>query len=168
MSANPYAPPTARVDDVGQTGAAPSLWNPNAAANWSLLFSPAFGAWLHMKNWRALGESERAEGSRRWIIISLVLVVGASLASGLMPDSKAIDGASRTFALVLLIAWYFSSARAQAAYIKQRYGKDYPRKGWARPLSWAFGVLIAFFLAVFVVAFLIGMANAGLAGTPAR
>ena len=26
------------------------------------------------------------------------------------------------FGLVLLFAWYFSSARAQAAYVKQRYG----------------------------------------------
>ena len=50
MNPNPYAPPTARVDDVATGDAAPALWNPNAAANWSLLFSPAFGAWLHMKN----------------------------------------------------------------------------------------------------------------------
>ena len=168
MSANPYAPPLARVDDVAQTEAAPSLWNPNAAANWSLLFSPAFGAWLHMKNWRALGESEKAEGSRRWIIISLVLIVGSSLASGLLPELKGLDSASRTFALVLLFSWYFSSGRAQAAYVKQRYGKDYPRKGWTRPLSWAFAALIAIIIAVFVVAFLVGMAHAGIAGTPGR
>jgi hypothetical protein len=44
--------------------AAPALWNPNAAANWSLLFSPMFGAWLHMKNWAALGEPERAAARR--------------------------------------------------------------------------------------------------------
>jgi len=168
MSANPYAPPLARVDDVTQTEAAPSLWNPNAAANWSLLFSPAFGAWLHMKNWRSLGESQKAEGSRRWIFISLVLILGASLASGLLPDSKALDGASRALGLVLLFAWYFSSARAQAAYVKQRYGKAYPRRGWAKPLSWAFGALIAFFVVVFVVAFLAAMANAGIAGKPGR
>ena len=37
---NPYAPPRANVDYVSTArGAAPSpLWNPNAAACWSLLF----------------------------------------------------------------------------------------------------------------------------------
>lgn len=37
--------------------AAIALWNPNAAANWSLLFTPLFGAYLHMLNWRSLGEA---------------------------------------------------------------------------------------------------------------
>ena len=54
MTPNPYAPPKAEVADVGRTEVAPALWNPNAAASWSLLFSPAFGAFLHMKNWQAL------------------------------------------------------------------------------------------------------------------
>lgn len=166
MSANPYAPPAARVDDVPlTTDAAPALWNPNAAGNWSLLFSPAFGAWLHMKNWRALGEPAKAEASKRWIIISLVLIIAGSLASGLLPDSKALDAMSRMLGLVLLITWYFSSGRAQAAYVKQRYGKDYPRRGWGRPLLWAFGALFAFFIVVFAIAFAVGMASAGVSGS---
>ena len=28
-----------------------ALWNPNTAANWSFLFSPLFGAYLHALNW---------------------------------------------------------------------------------------------------------------------
>ena len=127
--------------------------------------SQAFGAWLHMKNWRALGEPEKAEGSRRWIIVSLVLIVGVSLASGLLPESKALDAASRALGLVLLITWYFSSGRAQAAYVKQRYGKDYPRRGWGRPLLWAFGAMFAFFVVVFAIAFVVGMASAGVSGS---
>ena len=55
-----YAPPTAHVDDVHaarQSAVAPPLWNPGAAMAWSLLFSPIFGAFVHMKNWQALGPS---------------------------------------------------------------------------------------------------------------
>lgn len=44
---------------------APALWNPNAAANWSLLFSPMFSALLYANNWIALGELQQA-GSVRW------------------------------------------------------------------------------------------------------
>jgi hypothetical protein len=37
--ANPYAPPKAQVSDAAE-GKQP-IWNPNAAASWRLLFSPA-------------------------------------------------------------------------------------------------------------------------------
>ena len=50
MQDDRYAPPLAPVADPrpsGAFGAAPPLWNPNAAGFWSLLFSPAFGAFLH-------------------------------------------------------------------------------------------------------------------------
>ena len=159
---NPYAPPTARVDDVvaPTTETAPRLWNPNAAVNWSLLFSPAFGAWLHMKNWQALGEPQKAKTAKTWIVISLVVILGLSLASGLLPDSTGLDRATRSFGLVLLIAWYLSAGRAQAMLVKQRFGKTYPRRGWAPPLLWAVGAMIGFFALVFVVAFAAGMAGA--------
>ncbi|MEP6875624.1 MAG: hypothetical protein ABI887_14795 [Burkholderiales bacterium] len=159
---NPYAPPAARVDDVvaPTTEAAPRLWNPNAAVNWSLLFSPAFGAWLHMKNWEALGEPQKAKAAKTWIVISLGLIVALSLASGLMPDSKGLDAATRSFGLVLLISWYVSAGRGQATLVKQRFGKDYPRRGWTQPLLWAVGATIAFFALVFVLAFAAGMAGA--------
>ena len=64
---NPYAPPTAAVADIGTATAAPRppLWNPGAAASWSLLLSPVFGAILHMKNWQAMGE--QTAGAQRGI-----------------------------------------------------------------------------------------------------
>jgi curved DNA-binding protein CbpA len=44
-----------------------ALWNPNAAANWSLLFPPVFGAWLHAKNSSALGDESEAKHSTYWV-----------------------------------------------------------------------------------------------------
>jgi len=37
-----------------------AIWNPNAAANWSILFTPAFGSYLQMLNWRTLSEPAKA------------------------------------------------------------------------------------------------------------
>ena len=56
-----------------------AIWNPDAAANWCLLFSPVFGTWLHMKNWRALGEPERARNRPPVVIAALALIIVAFL-----------------------------------------------------------------------------------------
>ena len=32
-------------------GSAPTLWNPSAAANWSLIFTPAFGSDYARRPW---------------------------------------------------------------------------------------------------------------------
>jgi len=84
---NPYAPPEAEVADVAGPAfleAAPALWNPAAAASWSLIFSPIFGSWLQMKNWQALGESEKAAKARTWVWVccaffTALIVLGAIL-----------------------------------------------------------------------------------------
>jgi hypothetical protein len=75
MTPNRYAPPTADVADIGRGQTAPALWNPNAAASWSVLFSPAFGAFLHMKNWQALGEPAKASAAKIWAIATLLVMV---------------------------------------------------------------------------------------------
>ena len=160
MTTNPYAPPTAHVADVAHHVAAPRIWNPNAAANWSLLFSPVFGAILPMKNWDALGEPAKAAGAKAWATATLVLIVALTSASAMLPDSKALDAASRGIGPILLLAWYFSSGRSQARFVKERFGAAYPRKGWTRPLLIAVGIAVGFFAIVFVIAFVVGMAGA--------
>jgi hypothetical protein len=76
MDTNRYAPPKAELRDVVQGEAAPALWNPRAAAFWSFfLFTPAFGAFVQERNWRSLGEPERAFSSRVWGIAMLVLTL---------------------------------------------------------------------------------------------
>jgi hypothetical protein len=160
-SENPYAPPRAAVVDVASPGPAPGLWNPNAAASWSLIFSPVFGAILHMKNWQAMGDERRAATSRKWAVASAAFFVVVMLVGIAWPENKALDGLSRLGGLILLLAWYYGIGKSQNALVLARYGKDYPRKGWAKPLGAALGLLIAFILAGVVVGFLVG----SLAGT---
>jgi hypothetical protein len=158
LPTDPYAPPAATVAVDAVPEAAPALWNPNAAANWSLLFSPAFGAWLHMKNWQALGDPHQARINRGWIIATLGLLVGSVVVAMLLPDSKGVDAAMRAVGLGLLVGWYVSCGKVQAKLVKERFGTTYPRRGWALPILAAIGGIVAFFVLVVVIGLAIGLA----------
>jgi hypothetical protein len=159
MDTNRYAPPKADVEGASTgTIAAPALWNPNAAANWSLLFTPVFGAWVQMKNWTALGETQRAESSKAWLIAAAVIILGLIFLGVLMPRSG-VNSLSNPVAFLVLIVWYFANARSQAKWVAERFGADYPRRGWAQPLLWGVGA----YAAVIVVAAVAGFAAAAAA-----
>lgn len=161
---NPYAPPTAAVADIGTAAASaipnPPLWNPGAAASWSLLFSPIFGALLHMKNWQALGDPGKAATSKNWAIGTAVFFVLGVVLSVAFPDSKAVDQLSRLGGFVLLIAWYYAIGKSQGSLVQARYGKGYPRRGWAKPLGLAVAAMFGFV----VVAVLVGFVAAVVTG----
>lgn len=147
---NPYSPPSALVEDptlATPPDTAPALWNPNAAASWSLLFTPVFGAWLHMKNWQALGQPEKAESSWRWVQASAAILVAMILLSVTVLDDRVGELLARAGGFALLLGWYYTSARPQAALVLGRYGKAYPRRGWAKPLL----IALAGWVAVVVV-----------------
>jgi hypothetical protein len=136
MTTNPYAPPKAIDDDrppVQTAAQAPLLWNPNAASNWSLAFTPAFGAYLHMLNWRALGQTEKAASARVWFVMSLIVLGIALIVPYLLP-ARAV---ARVLGLPWLLVWYFLAAREQAKYVNDRFGKGYPRKPWGKALGLA-------------------------------
>jgi len=157
---NPYAPPEAEVADVAGPSAveaAPALWNPGAAASWSLMFTPIFGAILQMKNWQALGEPDKAATAKAWAWGCVAFFVALTLLGAFLPDSKAMDGLSRLSAFALLITWYYANGKAQQAYVAARFGKTYPRKGWAKPLSLAVLGIMGFLLAAVVVGVVIGL-----------
>jgi hypothetical protein len=161
VTPNPYAPPKAEVADIVDGRVAPALWNPNAAASWSLLFSPAFGAFLHMKNWQALGEPAKAAAAKTWVVVTLSVLVGFSVLSAFLPNSKTIDGLSRIIALVLLLSWYYASGRSQVAFVKARFGKRYPRRGWLKPLLFALLALVGFVAVIVAVAAVASMFTHG-------
>jgi hypothetical protein len=151
VTENLYAPPKSTVADIGHDGVSPAIWNPNSAANWSLLFSPAFGAYLHMKNWEALGEPAKASVAKVWVLVTLLALASTAVAAAFWPNPRSLDGVSRTVGFVLLLSWYFSSGRSQAEYVKSRYGKDYPRRTWGKPLLLACLALVGFIVFIVVV-----------------
>lgn len=160
MTNNPYAPPKANVDGIANATAiemAPPLWNPKAAVGWSLLFSPVFGALVHMKNWHALGEPDKAAQSKNWAVASGVFLLAVVILAVIFPESKAIDVATRPAGLAMLIAWYTASAKHQSLFVAERFGGEYPRRGWGLPLLYAGLVFVAFLVAVFAIAMVAGM-----------
>jgi hypothetical protein len=152
MDDNRYAPPKAMVDDAGAgslDGPAPALWNPNAAVNWCLLFSPVFGTWLHWKNWQALGEQGKARSAMGWLVAAVAVLVIS------MVVAIANEAGGRAFNFLFLLVWYFAAAKAQAKFVKERYGDRYPRRGWLLPIGIALGAFVVLVFGVMAVAFAI-------------
>jgi hypothetical protein len=131
------------------TNEPPALWNPNAAACWSLLFSPAFGAFLHARNATALGRAEEAKTNMTWVYVSLAYF-GFVLISIFTPQIP--DSVFRSVAIGLLLGWYFAVGKKQVLYVKESWPDGYPRKSWTKPLLAAFGGLVAFIIAVVILA----------------
>lgn len=120
----------------------PELWNPNAAANWSLVFTPILGAWLQAKNWTNLDEPEEAKKSMYWVYAGFVFLVVILF----LPDDV---GAAPGYIYVL--AWYFTSGKKQAKYLKEKH-IDYKKKSWGKPLLFGFiGVVLYVIFGMMIV-----------------
>ena len=124
-----------------QTISKVKLWNPNAAAYWSILFTPIFGAWLHAKNWKELKEEDKAKKSMIWVYIGFVfLIVNLILPYGLRD----------AIWIIFLLAWYFFGARKQLKYLKDK-NIDYQKKAWRKPLLIGLGGLIIYIICIIVL-----------------
>lgn len=113
----------------------PHLWNPNAAANWSLLFTPVFGAWLNKRNWEALGEHGRAKTAAAWLVVALAAAVTVLF----LPQNAAAG-----VGFWLLVIWYFAAGRRQAKYVHKQLGGEYVPKPWGKPIGAAIGGVAAY------------------------
>jgi len=131
------------------TESVPRLWNPNAAACWSLIFSPAFGAFLHARNAESLGRTDEAKANRVWFYASVVYL-GIVLVSSFIPAIP--DAAFRGAAIGILLGWYFSLGKKQTQYVKDTFQDGYQRKPWTKPLLIASGALVGFFIVLFILA----------------
>lgn len=116
--------------------AIPKLWNPNAAANWSLLFTPILGAWLHAKNWKELDQPDKSQKSMIWVYVGFVFLIVVLF----LPDNVGSGPG-----LIFILAWYFSSAKGQVKYLKEN-NIIYNKKTWGKPLLLGLGGLVAYFV----------------------
>jgi fatty acid desaturase len=130
----------------------PRLWNPNAAACWSLLFTPAFGAWLHARNAETLERAAEAKANWVWFYASIAYlgVVVVTLFIPALPDAV-FRGAS----IGILVGWYFSLGKKQVQHVKGTFQDGYERKSWTRPLLIAFGCLCGYFVGLFIIAIVV-------------
>lgn len=111
------------------------LWNPNAAANWSLLFTPIFGSYLQMKNWQTLGNTIEANNARNWLIFSIAFILFINLGTPFIWDDPVkLNTYPKSLGLLYIIIWYFSFARIQPKYVKEKLNDRYQKKSWSVPL----------------------------------
>lgn len=112
------------------------LWNPTAAALWSLLFTPAFGAWLHMRNWERLGQLDKARQSRYWFAGMLVVTL-ASFAVGVAGTVLGREDLNAPWwvSLIAFSAWAAQSAYPQIRHVDDHHGESYARRSWAAPIA---------------------------------
>ncbi len=151
--------PAIETANTRQQATEAAIWNPNAAANWSLIFTPAFGAYLQMLNWQALGESETAASAQNWFYVGLGMLAVYVLMGVFISDPKVADGAARGLGFLFLLVWYFSSGRAQGKYVKEKFGKTYAKKPWGRALLIGVGAIVGYFGVAVVIGVVFGVAR---------
>jgi hypothetical protein len=98
------------------TGDKPTLWGPIAACILSI-FLPPLGVFLHYQNWKTLKQESKAKTSLIWFIYLIGCLWFFPIA------------------LIILIAWYITSARGQVKYIKEKYGTEYNKKSLLIPVN---------------------------------
>ena len=128
-------------DESDQNLNAVSLWNPSAVVNWSVLFTPAFGALLQAKNWKALGNIAASKKSMIWFYAGL----GVVLLFMFFPLTRIV------FFILFLVAWYLFSGREQVEYLKE---KDiaFKKNSFYKPVIFALIILSIYSITANMVA----------------
>jgi hypothetical protein len=98
-------------------------------------------------NWKAIGDNAKAQANIVWLVLSLA-ATGAWLVGRLYSPDSLLATAGGLAQVAVLILWYFTSAKNQAAYVKERFGKTYPRRSWAAPLAAGFVAIVGVFFLV--------------------
>jgi Flp pilus assembly protein TadD len=144
-------PPNEPPLEANEEGA---IWNPNAAANWSILFTPAFGSYLQMLNWRTLNESAKASSAQSWFYASLLMLFICFLIGTFVSDREDRYIILWWLSFPYLITWYLAAGRSQGKYVKAKFGTNYPKKPWGRALLVAAGALIGCWVVAFALGFI--------------
>ena len=144
-------PPNEAPLEAERAGA---IWNPNATTLWSLPFTPAFGSYLQMLNWRTLGEHVKASSAQSWFYASLLILFISFLMGMFVSDAEVLYSIIWWLSILYLIAWYFAAGRSQVKYVKAKFGKNYPKKPWGQALLIAVGALIGCWVVAFALGFI--------------
>ena len=153
---------TSAEDAITTRSETVTLWNPIAAALWSLLLSPALGAYLHMRNWERLDQPDQARRARYWFAgtfaITLAGYLLAAAAVLLERDDLVVPWWT---GLALFGIWVVFSAYPQISHVDDRLGETYTRRSWSGPLLIALAANCAI---PFITGIIVGYRTAATAG----
>ncbi len=147
------------------------LWNTKVAINWSIIFSPIFGALIVANNWKKLDQLDEVKKAMKWVygtliffvIYGLVTQIGYQLVleahsdlTGKVFNWRAVKEIMILIKLcffflyvIFLIAWSRLSAFKQINYIKEK-NIIFDKKGWGMPILMAIGGTIIWNIASFI------------------
>lgn len=136
----------------------PALWRPSAVAAWSMLFTPVFGSWLLMHNWRMLGQARAARNAHRWLLASICVLALELLAGAINARVNGNTPLAQLIGMGWLGLWLLAAAAPQWQLVRHRFGRRYARRGWNGALAMAvlFGMACraaGFFLTGLLLAF---------------
>ena len=115
-----------------------AIWNPMAVAGWSLVFTPAFGAYLLMRNWQTLGEPRHEAQARVWFCFSLGLLGVQMLSAAINQRLNSESNLMHWLGLAYLVVWWIAAVLPQARLVRSRYGAaGYARRSWDLALLYA-------------------------------
>lgn len=102
-----------------------------------------------MFNARAMGDAELEKLNKGFMwgtLAVLVIAILLAIFSGIKANFVGIAA---------LGAWYGAVGRKQVALVKERYGSNYPRRSWGKPIL--FGVLgiVALYVCIFILLFIV-------------
>ena len=100
-----------------------------------------------------MNEPQKGRSARIWFYVSLGMIGIALPLHFRGVDEKAV----RALGVVYLLIWYYGAGRAQARYVKAKYGDDYPRKPWGKPLLIALASVVGYFGVVVVLVIVAGL-----------
>lgn len=141
---NPYQTPQSMLEPTSypQHQQVEAIYNPNASALWSILFTP-FGAYLHAKNWEILGNEDLARQNMVFFWVILSAIIGLTILEMLF----GISVPNVAISIVPLIIWYTQLGKKQIAYVKEHFGNDYERQSLVKPvLIGIVGGMVALFI----------------------
>ena len=127
---------------------------PNLVCNFSLIFGPFFGAFLHAKNWRALKKPKVA--SKTWYWAFAAYGIGWLIAFGFSSEFSHHNNSapSRVGYLFAVFLWYFAAGRPHVKYC-ERLTSQLKREG--RASDWVeVGIPAYAFLLFITIALLLG------------
>lgn len=123
-----------------------SLWNPSVAAIWSLLLTPAFGAYIQALNWQTLGREDKVRTSMVWVYLSLAIVALMPLFYFLYGKDPQVEALNKALNVGYLLVWYFLHAQEQIKFIVVEFEGEYKKKPWGTALCYGLGTLFIFIL----------------------
>lgn len=123
-----------RTEKMNKRNSLPALYNPILLSLLTMLFTPILGGLLAARNWEELGFEDRARGARRWVRLTLLIIVAYLGMKVLFSNEPVMAFAGPWMLLVMWAGWFFSTGFRQILHVRGELQDRYERVPFSRPI----------------------------------